>query len=423
MSGNTRRTPETKIAAIARRGGAVMALALALGLSAPAPSSAQNLYAPVAKVGDDAITLYERSQRMAFLRVLGAPGDIRELATEQLVNERLQRQEAERLGIVVPEEEVREGMLEFANRGNLDLEQMGLFLAQAGIANETFRDFVTAGLLWRKVMEQKFAPLATLTKAEIDRAYAEAEPTPGAKFLLSEIVLPASSPESLKASMARAERLREITDEDEFGRAATRFSVENTRLNQGQRDWIDLEALPPEAQAALRNVQKGATSRPVYVEGIGVIVYLVRDRETIRSTKVGELLDYAAFMIPGGRSQAALAEAARIRGEVDTCGDLYPLARGLPESQLVREELPTGAVPAAYRGELARLDPGESSTALTSASGNALVFLMLCNRRNDVPDSVSRAQVATALQNRRVTALANDHLAKLRANTNVEILR
>lgn len=400
---------------------ATAALALGALVTTPGAGNAQNLFAPVVKVNDDAVTAYERSQRMAFLRILRAPGDIGQLATDQLINEKLQIREAERMGIELTEEELLEGMESFAARGNLDMDQMLTFLAQAGIATETFRDFVRAGLLWRKVAQEKFVSQVNLTDSEIDLAYAEAEPTTGQKFLLTEIVLPASSEASLNASMQRAERLAQITEEEEFSRSATRFSVENTRLNGGRRDWVDLQAMPAEAQGALRNVAEGQTSRPVFIEDIGVIVYYVRERETITSTNVGTLLEYAAFFIPGGRSESAVAEAARIRGEVDTCDDLYPIARGLPEEQLVREELPTGAVPANFRAELANLDPGEVSTRLTT--GNALVFLMLCNRRNDVPDSVSRAQVATALQNRRVGALANDYLTELRAQAHIEYLR
>lgn len=401
---------------------AALSLGLVLGATST-PATAQGQFTPVAKVNDEAVTLYERSQRMAFLRLLRAPGDVSALAMDQLINEKIQLAEAKRMGIILPDEELLAGMEEFAARGNLDAAQMLEFLAKGGIAAETFRDFVRAGLIWRKVAQEKFVPIVTLSEAEIDLAYAEATPEPGQKFLLTEILLPATSPESLKASRMRADRLRSIKDAEEFSSAAKRLSVAPTRLAGGMRDWIDLSAMPPEAQAALRGVSKGNTSRPVVIPEVGVIVYYVRDRETIRSSKVGELLEYAAFMMPGGRSPATLAEAAELKAEVTSCDDLYPVARGLPAEQLIREELPRSAVPASYRAELAKLDPGEVSTALTSSSGNALVFLMLCNRRNDVPDSVSRAQIADALRNRRIGALANDYLDDLRAQANIEILR
>jgi peptidyl-prolyl cis-trans isomerase SurA len=390
----------------------------ALGMMmAGSPATAQGQFVPVAKVNDSAVTVYERNQRMAFLRILNAPGDITQLALDQLINERIQLAEAERMGISADPEAVQNGMAEFAARGNLDVEQFGAFLAQAGIAFETFRDFVTAGIVWREVARAKFLPQVSITESEIDRAYAEAEPQPGEKFLLTEIVLPASSDLSLKASRARADRLSKITTAEEFADAAKRFSVVPSRLNAGERDWVDVQALPPQAQSAVRATREGRASRPVIIPDVGVAVYFVRDRETIRSTKVGELLEYAAFFVPGGQE-----EANRIRAEVQICDDLYPIARGLPADQLVREELPTGAVPARYRAELANLDPGEVSTRLTAGNGT-LVFLMLCNRRNDVPDSVSRAQIADALRNQRIGAYANDLLADLRANAHIEYLR
>lgn len=404
----------------ARALGICAGLTLGMALTA-GPSLAQNLYAPVIKVGDSAITYYERSQRMAFLRLLGAPGDVAQLATDQLINEKLQLAEAERLGIVASGEAIQSGMAEFAARGNLDVEQFLALLAQAGVAPQTFRDFVAAGITWRDVAGAKFAGYGTLTQSEIDRAYAEAVPTTGTKLLLTEIILPASSEASLKASQMRADRLSKIDNAEDFADAAKRFSVVPSRLNAGERDWLDIQALPAPVQAALGNVAEGHASRPVVLEDVGVAIYFVRDRETIRSTNVGTLLDYAAFFLPG-TGEAGLAEAERIRAKVQVCDDLYPIARGLPADQLLREELPEGAVPAAYRAELANLDPGEVSTRLTSSTG-ARVFLMLCNRRNDVPDSVSRAQIAEALSNQRIGSLANDYLAELRAQAHIEYMR
>ncbi|MEC7760996.1 MAG: SurA N-terminal domain-containing protein [Pseudomonadota bacterium] len=413
----------TKLTATTRRSGMAQRL-IGLGTGAVlgvlatfGPAAAQGQFTPVVKVNDSAVTVYERNQRMAFLRILNAPGDVQQLAVDQLINERLQLAEAERLGVEADQDAIQTGMAEFAARGNLDLEQFAAFLAQAGIAFETFRDFVTAGIVWRDVARAEFLETVTITETEIDRAYAEAVPEPGEKFLLTEIVLPASSEQSLRASRARADRLSQIATAEEFGDAAKRFSIAPTRLNDGERDWIDVLALPPEVQGVVRATREGRASRPVVLPEQGVAVYFVRDRETIRNSNVGELLEYAAFFVPGGQD-----EATRIRERVQVCDDLYPIARGLPADQLVREELPTGAVPARYRAELANLDPGEVSTRLTTGNG-ALVFLMLCNRRNDVPDSVSRAQVADALRNQRIGAYANDLLADLRANAKIEYLR
>ncbi|HHH89571.1 MAG TPA: hypothetical protein ENK45_03285, partial [Aliiroseovarius sp.] len=59
----------------------LIALVLAVlgGFSAPQQAQAQNLFAPVARVNDGVITAYELSQRVAFLTLLKAPGNVRDL--------------------------------------------------------------------------------------------------------------------------------------------------------------------------------------------------------------------------------------------------------------------------------------------------------------------------------------------------------
>jgi hypothetical protein len=71
---------------------------LGLGLMTAAPVSAQNLFAPVAKVNESVVTEFEVQQRQRFLEVLNAPGATREGALTSLIDERL-RNEAVTLGL------------------------------------------------------------------------------------------------------------------------------------------------------------------------------------------------------------------------------------------------------------------------------------------------------------------------------------
>ena len=108
------------------------------------------------------------------------------------------------------------------------------------------------------------------------------------------------------------------------------------------------------------------------------------------------------------------AEAARIRAEVDTCDDLYGLAKGLPEDHLLREVLPVEEVPTEIALELAKLDEGESSTALGEG-----VFLMLCGRTSALSEDVSREQIRSQLSNQRLASYADSYLAELRAEAHI----
>ncbi len=293
------------------------ALAIIAGLFALAPmaTTAQNLFAPVAKVNDRVITAYELSQRMAFLTLLRAPGDIRELATKQLVNERLQLTAADTMGIVLKDELVEEGMSEFAGRVNMETPQFLTAIAQGGVAAETFRDFVSAGMIWREVARARFTGRINITEAEIDRAAA-----------------------------GTASGSRQVS------------------------------------------------------------------------------LEYAQYFIPGGQSSAALARAQKVRLEVDTCDDLYTIAKGQPEDVLVRDVLSESEVPGDIARELAQLDDGEVSTALTRNSDQTLVFLMLCGRTALLDEDISREEIRIQLSNQRLAVMANSYLEDLRADAYIEIL-
>lgn len=396
-------------------------LGLPLGaISLPAPVAAQNLFAPVAKVNDQVVTAYELSQRIAFMRLLGAPGDLEKISLERLIEERLQRDAARRVGVTLTEEQLKAGMEEFAQRAEMDAETFIKAIAQAGVSAESFRDFVAAGQIWREVVRQRFISRVQITEAEIDRAIALTQPGAGVRVLLSEIILPANTPATQQASQARAEQLSEITTLPAFAQAARRYSAAPSKARSGRMEWMDLSDLPPQLAAAVLPLSPGEVSDPIPVRN-GIALFQMR---AIEETDVAEAedvsIDYAAYFMPGGAG--ARDQAARLATELDTCDDLYGVAKGLPEDRLVREVLPVADIPTDYAVELAQLDDGEVSTALTSADGETLVFLMLCGRTRALPEEVSREEIQAQLRNQRISAYAKSYLEELKADAFIEYL-
>ncbi|PID36231.1 MAG: peptidylprolyl isomerase [Rhodobacterales bacterium] len=393
------------------------AVALLAGLGLAAPVSAQNLFDPVIRIDNEVITRFDMKERIAFLTALGAPGDVRSLASEQLQNELIQLRLARQAGVTATEEQIVAGMEEFAARGTLSLEQLQEYLAQRGISPQTFRDFISAGVIWREYVRAELIPTVSISQADIDAAMAEAEPEPGVKVLLSEIVLPAPDPASRKASKARAERLRSL-DAAGFADAARRMSISLSRNTGGEMNWVDIRALPPATAAAVRGLAVGKVSRIVETPE-DVRLYLLRDRDTVRGGTPKVMVEYAALLLPGGRSDANLRWAKKLAEQSTSCDDFYPVARTLGDNALIREERPENAVPAPYGAELRNLDPGEVSTNLVSQSG-AQVVLMLCKRGNELPRSLTREMVETQLKNQRIGTAAQFLLEDFKANARIE---
>lgn len=383
---------------------------LAAGLGLPLPASA-NPFSAVATVNDRVVTQYELDQRILFLQILRQPGDIEALARTGLVEDRLRMIAGEQLGIKLTPEQITTGMNEFAGRANLTAEQFLEAVGQAGVQPETFRDFVEAGMIWREVVRARFGPEVSITDAEVDRALASFKPTTTIKVLLSELVLPASGAER-SAALTMARRLKgQIATEEDFAAAARGNSAGETASSGGRLGWQRLSSLPVEAIPVVRALAIGKVSDPV-VLGDKVVLYWLRELgEDQLGASTGVTVDYAEFLVPN--DQNAGAELARVSASVDTCNDLYGIAKGLPAERLIRENRPQGEVPGDVAAVLTTLDPGEASTALTR--GGWRVFLMLCSRGAGADLLPDRETARTQLLNQRLSALAEIYLEELRS--------
>jgi len=314
-------------------------------------------------------------------------------------------------------------MTEFAARADLTSEEFIIALGQAGVEVESFRDFVAAGLVWRQIVRDRFAGRDRITEADVDSAIKRQGTAPGVRVLLSEIILPANTPAALAASERRAEDISRITTFPAFASAARSFSVSPTRNAGGRIDWLPIGNLPPAVAGRILTLSPGQVTDPIEIPN-AIALFQLRDIEEVAAATPETLeLDYAAFYIPGGQSEPALAEAARIRARADTCDDLYGIAQGLPPSVLERSTVLARDVPGDVALELAKLDENEMSTALSRDNGRALVLLMLCDRRAAAPEDapVDRDALRGRLINQRLASFASAYLAELRANAAIVV--
>ncbi|MGI3167674.1 peptidylprolyl isomerase [Pseudooceanicola sp. C21-150M6] len=390
---------------------------VALGLVMPVAAPAQN-FTPVVKVNDQVVTRYELDQRMRMLRLFRAPGDIRELAESQLIDDRLRIAAAKEMGIRPAVEEIQAGMSEFAGRANLSAEQFLSALSKAGVAPESFRDFVAAGVAWREVVRARFGPRVQISEQEIDRAIASGGVSGGAvQVLISEIFIPVEAGQEDEAR-ALADRIRR-GGANNFGAAAREYSSAPSAGAGGRVNWVPASNLGPQIRPVILGLRPGQISQPIEQNG-QIALFLLRDLQQSDSRAPQyAAIEYAAYYIAGGRTEATLAQAAKIKARVDTCDDLYGIAKGQPESVLDRGVKAPGEIPADIAAELEKLDPGEVSTALTRANGQTLVFLMLCDRSFDLSGAVSRDGVALDIQNRRLGTYSEDYLAQLRSEARI----
>ncbi len=394
-------------------------LALCLALLSGLPFAAQAQSSPfqaAITVNNVGITYYEIGQRARMLQVLGTLGDVEKQARDALIDDRVQHQAAKTLGVSVTNEELQAGMEEFASRANLNAEQLLAEFAKAGVDPETFTDFVRAGLEWRHVIVQKFQSKAFISEAELNTALALGATSLGASVLMSELVIPLAPGQETQAQELADDLSKRLKTAAEFEDAVLTYSAAPSRADGGKIDWIPIGNLPPEIGTLFLTRGVGAITPPVKLPNAVAIFLLrgLRDARTAGSKTVG--YEYATFQIAGGRSEAALKQAAEISASVDTCKDLAAKVRKLPENLFSQQTLPIAKVPRDIALELARLDNNEISTNLTSGpQGENLVLLMLCQRTTALT-SGNREEVRTALFNQRMEAFGTGYLQELRSD-------
>ncbi|MDN5786301.1 peptidylprolyl isomerase [Pseudorhodobacter sp.] len=388
---------------------AALLTALMVFLAAAPDAQAQNLFTPQVYINDRAITRFEVKERAQMLRLFRAPGDIEAEALKGLIEDRLRMDAAKALGIKATPEQIMAGMEEFASRANLSADQFVKALGQAGVAPQTFRDFVEAGLVWRDVVRQRFGPQVVISDAEIDRALAANGDIRAVRVLLSEIVLQVPAGQ-ISTVMIRAKRLKaEIASEADFGKLARSSSSSASASRGGRLDWMPLSNLPAAIAPVVLALSPGQVSEPVNM-GDTVGLFLLREIKEDKSAPGSVDVDYAQYTLP---AKNGAADAAALRAKVDTCDDLYAINKGQPADRLLRETRPASQLPANIGRALADLDPGES---VDFPSGGAHVFVMLCSRNPGAKTAPNRDAAREALINERLGALAQDYLEELRFN-------
>ncbi|CUH83231.1 peptidylprolyl isomerase [Thalassovita mediterranea] len=386
-------------------------------LSAPGVSQAQGLFAPVVKVDDQVVTNFELTQRIAFLELLNTPGDLEELALEQLIDDRLREQAARSVNLQLLDGALENAVEEFAARGNLKTEQFLELTAAEGIEKETVFAFVRSNLIWRELVRARFGRRVSVTETDIDRAMEALGSRASVRVLLSEVIIPLQP--GYEAQITEiAEQVATIDSFGDFTEAAKRFSAAPTKETGGKLGWLPISQLPPALRPVLLGLEPGETTSVIPMQGALAVFQMRSIAESAYRAPDIAAVEYASLTIPGGRTPETLATAAGVAAAVDTCDDLYGENFGKSADLLTVTSAAPKDLPRGIAVELAKLDSGEVSYNLSTASGD-IQLLMLCGRSPVLAQDASREDVTRQLRNEQLEGFANGYLEELRANARI----
>lgn len=392
---------------------AALILTLASVFTGAVAMAQQGQFAPRLLVDSMVVTNYEYDQRLRFMTLLNAPGDLPKEAERSLIEDRLRMIAGQRAGIRISEAQITAGMEEFAARFEMPYEQFITILEANGVARETYRDFVRAGMIWREVVRARFGPMAPVlvSEADIDRSLSVLVQKSATRVLISEITLPTDGRKLAEEIAAQAR------SEASFAGLARQHSTAPSAADGGRRDWVVVTSLSPQVAQALEAAGPGKVTAPVQIPTGWAVYFLRRIEEAKAISPALTAIDYAMLLLPGAGTPATQAQIADLRARTDRCNDLNRWAKGQPEGTVKRETVAASKLPRDIAAEIEALDDNEISTRLTR--GDAQMVLMLCSRRVLSDMDPSREAVRARLTDERFGMKADHYLQELRANAHI----
>lgn len=144
-----------------------------------------------------------------------------------LIDESLKLQEAYRLEIEVPPEEIVKGFAAIAGQNNFTADKFRAVLKKEGVPVKTLEDQIRSQIAWSIVVQKKLRPKISIADNEVDSVMERLEASKGkSEYRVSEIFLPVETPAEESDIKKLADKLtRQLIDgKVPFQRLAGQFS-------------------------------------------------------------------------------------------------------------------------------------------------------------------------------------------------------
>ena len=400
---------------------AAAALAVAsLGLIAPV--NAQNAEGVAAIVNDKVISTFDVRQRATMLLLfanLQPTPDLLERARTQalrdLVDEQLQVDEAAKYQITVSGDTIDRRMTEMATRSESTLDSLVGTLSANGVSVTTLRNQIRAEIAWQRLISGMYGSRVRISESDISETQQRiAANARRPQYELSEIFLPANTPEEFNQMEQGAMRLLEqMQQRAPFPLVARQFSQAPSAAAGGDLGWISATELAAELRPVAERLQTGQVSLPVRTQN-GVYIIAMRNRREGIPEGAASIVSLRQVSAPTARTNAL----ERIRRNAPGCGDLEDAIRGvqgasvLDLGQTVESELSSD-----IRSRLEGVAIGGASPVITN--GDQANVLVLCSRETGGSAIPDRQQIEGRLREAELAMLAERYLRNLRREATI----
>ncbi|MAI51707.1 MAG: hypothetical protein CML80_02245 [Rhodobiaceae bacterium] len=401
----------------------VLLSALIVAVTFTAASQAREVEGIAAIVNDEVISLYDVDQRVelyfvssGIVRSRETVERLREQALRELVDEKLQLQEARRVEISIERDEIEREIKRLSEGFRTSQDTITEFLKEQGIKERTLESQIEADLAWSQFIRRSFGGRIRVGNDEVDEQYRKVvRAIEQPRFLVSEILLNADSlTDQKRVARISQEIVGQLRNGVDFGAVARQFSVSPTSARGGQLGWVTLEQLDPALSSVLTQMEPGQISTPIATNA-GFYILLLQNREEGR---VGGALNNQFDILTV--TFAAETDAGVINEFVEnfrTCKAARESAENLSAKATRSGLKPLADLPKQMHAAVVNLEAGQLSSPQKTSTTSVYV---VCDRKDDQGPQVSREDISDNIFAQRLSMNARRHLRDLRRDAVVE---
>ena len=378
-------------------------------------------------VNDEVISLYDVDQRVELYFVSSGIARsretverLREQALRELVDEKLQLQEARRVEISIEEEEIEREINRLSEGFSTSQTSITEFLEERGIKERTLESQIEAELAWSQFIRRSFGGRIRVGDDEVDEQYRKVvRAIEQPRFLVSEILLNADTlTDQQRVARISQEIVTQLRNGVDFSAVARQFSVSPTAARGGQLGWVTLEQLDPALGSVLTKMEPGQISTPIATNA-GFYILLLQNREEGRARNaLNNKFDIMTVTFP---AETNADDIKKFVENFRTCKAANESAESL-SAKVARSGLkPLVELPAQLHNSVINLEAGQVATPqpANDAAKDTNVYVV-CDRKDDQGIQVSRKDIGDNIFAQRLSMSARRHLRDLRRDAVVE---
>jgi peptidyl-prolyl cis-trans isomerase SurA len=241
----------------------------------------------IAVVNGESITNTQLDQRVKIISSAANMANdsqtqekIRKQAIEILINEILQRQEANNLGIQLTDKEFEYALKDLEQKNQIKPGGFKDFVSSKGLNYTATLEQIKAGLIWKKVIARLIQPRVFVTDQEVEaKANSFSEKDVKREAEVYEIIVPVDYGDDKSAKQKADELVKRARKGEDFSGLAKKYSVGKTAKNGGLVGVINESVVVGPIKELLSSTKSGEVSEPKKIQSFYVIIKVNERRE------------------------------------------------------------------------------------------------------------------------------------------------